>query len=64
MSPCTTPRWTIGSGAVEVVLITAHDTREFREEAQRLGADGYLVKPVPIGELLAALGIDSTIRAA
>ncbi len=47
-----------------MVLITAHDTREFREEAQRLGADGYLVKPVLIGELLAALGIDGTIRAA
>ncbi len=38
-----------------VFLITACDFPEFRQKAQELGADGYLVKPTPLDELLGIL---------
>ena len=42
--------------AVPVVVITGHDTPESRARAVRLGAKGYLCKPVNDEALLAAIG--------
>jgi len=41
---------------VPVVVITGHDTPESRARAARLGAKGYLCKPVNDDALLAAIG--------
>ena len=38
-----------------VFLLTAYDLPEFRQRAQQLGADGYLVKPIPTDALLSLL---------
>lgn len=38
-----------------VVLVTAHDSAEVRDEARRRGADGYLAKPFAGKALLAAI---------
>ena len=46
--------------AVPVVVITGHDTPQSRARAIRLGARGYLCKPVDDEDLLAAIA--ATIR--
>ncbi len=46
----------IGHVGVPVVVITGHDTPESRARAVRLGAKGYLRKPVDADALLAAIG--------
>ena len=38
-----------------VIVITAHDSKAMRDEAQRHGAAGYLAKPFQGGALLAAI---------
>jgi FixJ family two-component response regulator len=45
-----------GHATVPVVVITGHDTPESRARAVRLGAKGYLCKPVNDEALLAAIG--------
>jgi FixJ family two-component response regulator len=41
--------------AVPVIFVTAHDEPALREEAQRLGAKGFLSKPFPGRMLLDAI---------
>ena len=43
--------------SVPVIVITGHDTQESRARALRLGAKGYLCKPVNDDVLLDAIGI-------
>ncbi len=45
-----------GHAGVPVVVVTGHDTPESRARAVRLGATGYLCKPVDDEALLAAIG--------
>jgi CheY-like chemotaxis protein len=42
-------------GEAKVIWCTAHDRDAFREEARRLGVDGYLVKPLDLELLLEAI---------
>ncbi|MDM0072145.1 response regulator [Variovorax sp. J31P207] len=42
-------------GWPSVILMTAHDSPEVRDEAKRRGASGYLVKPFHGSVLLAAI---------
>ena len=42
------------------VMVTAHDSQEMRDEAQRHGAVGYLAKPFQGGALLAAIDSATT----
>ncbi|MGO4391324.1 response regulator transcription factor [Variovorax sp. M-6] len=46
----------VRGGWPSVILMTAHDSVEVREEARRRGAAGYLVKPFQGNALLAAIG--------
>ena len=46
-----------GHPGVPVVVITGHDTPESRVRAAKLGAMGYLCKPVNDDALLKAIGI-------
>jgi FixJ family two-component response regulator len=46
-----------GHAAVPIVVITGHDTAESRARAVKLGAKGYLCKPVNDEALLTAIGI-------
>src|SRR5512143_446386 len=45
-----------GHPAVPVVVMTGHDTPESRARAVRMGAKGYLRKPINDDALLAAIG--------
>jgi DNA-binding response OmpR family regulator len=40
-----------------VIVVTAHDAPELRDEAMRRGASGYLAKPFRGKDLLAAIEV-------
>ena len=39
----------------QVIMVTANDGRRHQQYAEQMGADGYMLKPVPLGQLISKI---------